>query len=122
MRAYSQDLRDRVLSALERGEGSGAIARRYEVSRMWVYRVRDRLEKEGQRSSRQQGGKRISRLAPVEGMIRDWIKAEPDLTLVQMCQRLGQHGISIKSSALWHQLNKWRLSFKKNAARQRART
>ncbi|WP_420894206.1 IS630 family transposase [Vandammella animalimorsus] len=113
MRAYSQDLRDRVLGALERGERPSAIARRYEVSRMWVYRVRDRFEKEGERSSRQQGGKRISRLAPVEDMIRDWIKAEPDLTLVQMCERLGEHGISIKPSALWHQLNKWRLSFKK---------
>ncbi|QMT41344.1 IS630 family transposase [Neisseria shayeganii] len=113
MRAYSQDLRDRVLGALERGERPSAIARRYEVSRMWVYRVRDRFEKEGERSSRQQGGKRISRLAPVEGMIRDWIKADPDLTLVQMCERLGEHGISIKPSALWHQLNKWRLSFKK---------
>ncbi|RMW95089.1 transcriptional regulator, partial [Allofranklinella schreckenbergeri] len=35
MRAYSQDLRDRVLAALERGERPSAIARRYEVSRMW---------------------------------------------------------------------------------------
>ncbi|WP_040660105.1 helix-turn-helix domain-containing protein, partial [Neisseria shayeganii] len=75
MRAYSQDLRDRVLAALERGECPSAIARRYEVSRMWIYRVRARFEKEGERSSRQQGGKRISRLAPVQGMIGDWIKA-----------------------------------------------
>lgn len=108
-----------MLGALERGERPSAIARRYEVSRMWVHRVRARLEKEDERSSRQQGGKRISRLAPVKDMIRDWIKAEPDLTLAQMCERLGKHGISIKPSALWHQLNKWRLSFKKTLARQR---
>ena len=36
MHAYSQDLRDRVLGALARGERPSAIARRYEVSRMWV--------------------------------------------------------------------------------------
>ena len=30
-------------------------------------------------------------------------------------------GIQIKPPALWHQLDKWRLSFKKNPARQRAR-
>jgi transposase-like protein len=33
MQSYSQDLRERVLRALERGEGPSAIARRYEVSR-----------------------------------------------------------------------------------------
>ena len=35
MHACSQDLRDRVLGALARGEGPTEIARRYEVSRMW---------------------------------------------------------------------------------------
>ncbi|PXV72355.1 helix-turn-helix domain-containing protein, partial [Nitrosomonas eutropha] len=42
MHAYSQDLRDRILGALDRGEGPTAIARRFEVSRMWVYQVRKR--------------------------------------------------------------------------------
>ncbi|MBI3344920.1 MAG: transcriptional regulator, partial [Gammaproteobacteria bacterium] len=37
MYAYSRDLRDRVLDALERGERPTDIARRYEVSRVWVY-------------------------------------------------------------------------------------
>lgn len=32
MAAYSQDLRDRVLKGLERGEGPTSIARRLEVS------------------------------------------------------------------------------------------
>ena len=36
MNAYSQDLRDRVLRALERGERPTAIADRFEVSRVWV--------------------------------------------------------------------------------------
>jgi len=39
MQSYSQDLRERVLRALARGEGSSAIARRYEVSRFSVYQV-----------------------------------------------------------------------------------
>ena len=121
MRAYSQDLRDRVLGALERGERLCDIARRYEVSRMWVYQVRKRFAQTGERCSRQVGGHNVSRLAPWEGTIRDWIAAEPDLTLAQLCEHLDSHGVSIKSSALWHQLNKWRLSFKKNPARQRTR-
>jgi hypothetical protein len=42
MAAYSQDLRDRVLRGLERGEGATSIARRLEVSLRWVYHVKDR--------------------------------------------------------------------------------
>jgi transposase len=41
--------------------------------------------------------------------------------LAQLCQRVAEQGIQIKVAALWHQLDKWKLSFKKNAARQRAR-
>lgn len=44
MQAYSQDLRERVLWAIERGEGPTEIARRYEVGRMWVYQVAKRLQ------------------------------------------------------------------------------
>jgi transposase len=121
MHAYSQDLRDRVLRALERGDRPSEIARRYEVSRLWVYQVRDRFEQDGERHSLPMGGYRRSRIAHLEGTVRAWIRAEADLTLAQLAQRLAAEGIQIKVPALWHQLNKWNLSFKKNPARQRAR-
>lgn len=122
MHSYSQDLRDRVLWALERGEGPSAIARRLEVSRVWVYQVRDRKQKTGLGTSLPIGGHRRSRIADMETELRAWLEAEPDLALNQMCERLAEKGVAIKSGALWHQLNKWNLTFKKNAARQRART
>jgi len=122
MRSYSQDLRDRVLWAWDRGERPSAIARRLEVSRVWVYRVRGREQKTGQRTSLQIGGHRRSRIAEMEPVLRAWIEKEPGLSLVELCQRLVEQGVSIKIGALWHQLNKWGLTFKKNAARQRART
>ena len=109
-----------MLGALERGERPTDIARRYEVSRVWVYQVRDRFQKTGQRSSLPMGGHRRSRIAGMEPQIRAWIQAEADLTLAEMCQRLAEHGIAIKIPALWHQLDKWNLSFKKNPARLRA--
>src|ERR1700688_890513 len=117
MQAYSQDLRERVLRALERGDGPVEIARRFEVSRGWVHRVRERLEKTGERSS----FKIRSRLADREPVLRAWIAAEPHLTLAELQQRLAQQGLSVKVGALWHQLNQWKLTFKKNSARQRAR-
>jgi transposase len=121
MQSYSQDLRDRVLRALARGEGPSAIAQRFEVSRFYVYQVRDREQESGVRSSFQIGGHRRSRVEDAEPALRRWISSEPGLTLEQLRERLALQGIEIKTGALWHQLNKWNLTFKKNAARQRAR-
>jgi transposase len=121
MQAYSQDFRERVLRALARGDRPTEIARRFEVSRVWVYQVRDRERETGVRSSFQIGGHRRSRLAEREQVLRDWIAAQPDLSLAELRQRLEQQGVSIKIGALWHQLNKWNLTFKKNLARRRAR-
>jgi len=122
MQSYSQDLRDRVLRALDRGEGPSSIARRLEVSRVWVYHVRDREQKTGKRISFQIGGHRRSRVADLESVLRAWIEAEPDLALSELSARLAKQDVLIKPGALWHQLNKWNLTFKKNPARQRART
>ena len=105
MRAYSQDLRERVLRGLERGERPTEIARRLEVSRVWVYQVRNRWQKEGQRSSLPVGGHRRSCIAGMEAQLRDWLAAEPDLTLAELCERLAQQGIQIKVPALWHQFD-----------------
>jgi transposase len=122
MQSYSQDLRERVLWALDRGERPSLIARRLEVSRVWVYQVRNRAQKLGKRTSFQIGGHRRSRVAEMESVLRAWIEAEPDLALSELSARLAEQDVFIKPGALWHQLNKWNLTFKKNLARQRART
>jgi transposase len=121
MQAYSQDLRERVLRALDRGDSPTEIARRFEVGRVWVYRVRERMQQSGERGSFQIGGHRRSRLAGMEPVLRKWIQAEPDLSLAQLQERLKSQGVPIKIGALWHQLNQWNLTFKKNSSRQRAR-
>jgi transposase len=121
MYEYSQDLRDRVLRALERSERPTAIARRFEVSRMWVYRVRERWQRTGGRGSLPMGGYRRSRVAVLEPLVRNWIEQQADLTLAETCARLAERGVTIRVPALWHQLDKWGLTFKKNPARQRAR-
>lgn len=122
MAAYSQDLRDRALSGLERGEGASSIARRLEVSVGWGYHIKQRYERQGERCARKLGGYRRSRLADLEPRIRGWLAERVDLTLAELSARLAQQGVSIKSTALWHQLNHWGLTFKKNSASQRART
>lgn len=113
MAAYAQDLRDRVLRGLERGEGATSIANRLEVSLRWVYHVKDRYEKEGERAAQKLGGYRRSRVAAMEPRIRAWIGAQVDMTLAELRERLAEHGVTIKTTALWHQLDKWNLTLKK---------
>jgi transposase len=121
MGAYSQDLRDRVLNGLARGERPRDIANRLEVTSAWVCRVRKRLLETGGRSSLPVGGYRRPRLTGMESQIRAWIRAEPGLTLMKLCERLREHGIMIKITALWNQLDKWGLTLKKDPERQQAR-
>ena len=119
---YSEDLRERVLRALERDERPTQIARRFEVSRMWVYQVKERFEQDGQRGTRQVGGYRVSAALAAKDDLFAWIAKEPDLTLEELVARLKERrSISMRIHALWHQLNKWGLTYKKNAARQRSR-
>jgi transposase len=112
MDAYSQDLRNRVLRVLARGDRPTAIANPFEVSRVWVYQVRNRLTQTGQRGSLPIGGHRRSRLVGMEPTLRAWLKETGDLTLAELCARLAEHGIAIKVPALWHQLDKWTLTHK----------
>jgi transposase len=82
MAAYSQDLRDRVLNGLQRGEGATSMARRLEVSPRWVYHVKARYEQSGARTSLKLGGYRRSRVADMEPQIRAWNQRDADVTLV----------------------------------------
>jgi hypothetical protein len=54
-RAYSQDLRDRVLAA--DGVGSGKVAGRYDVSSSYVVKVRQRRDRLGEETRREHSGR-----------------------------------------------------------------
>ena len=66
MQAYSQDLRERVLWALASRGASGGHCAALRGQPVWVYRVRDREQKTGERTSFPIGGHRRSRLADME--------------------------------------------------------
>ena len=122
MRPLSQDLRQRIVAARERGEGTGEVCKRFGVSRKSVERFWKEYCRTGQCLPKQIGGYRRSRLAPHDRRLQRWIETQPDLSLGELQQRcLGQLGVSIGITALWHRLRRLGLSFKKNDARRRAR-
>jgi transposase len=122
MRPLSQDLRQRIIAARERGEGTGEVCKRLGVSRKSVERFWKEHGQTGQCLPKQIGGYRRSRLAPHDRRLQRWIEAQPDLSLAELQQRcLARLDVAIGTTALWHRLRRLGLSFKKNDARRRAR-
>jgi transposase len=64
----------------------------------------------------------IPRIAHLKETIQGWIAVGVDLTLEELKERLAGQGVPLSVSGIWHQLDKWGVRFKKNAARQRAGT
>ena len=121
MRPLSQDLRQRIIAARERGDGTGEVCKRFGVSRKSVERFWREHGRTGQCLPKQIGGYRRSRLAQHDRLLQEWIETKPDLTLVELQQRCRtQLKVSIGITALWHRLGRLGLSFKKNDARRRA--
>ena len=122
MRPLSQDLRQRIIAARERGEGTGEVCMRFGVSRKSVERFWKAHCLTGVCQPKKIGGYRRSRLAKHDGTLRHWIAAQSDLTLSELQQRcLKQLKVAIGITALWHRLEQLGLSYKKNDARRRAR-
>src|SRR5215831_9463346 len=63
---YSQDLRDRVIDAVERGKMSRrAAARRYAISQSVAIKWLERVERDGSREPVGHGGHRASKLTVI---------------------------------------------------------
>jgi transposase len=121
MKAYSIDLRQRIVLAVESGDGSQAeIAEQYGVSLSFVERLlrRWRTSESVTPLSGKPGPKRT--LEPYGAWLRAEVKRQPDATLAELCERLAQtHGVQVHPSQMWRELLLLDLPLKKVAARQR---
>ncbi|HEY4301466.1 MAG TPA: transposase [Candidatus Didemnitutus sp.] len=121
MRPLSEDLRRRIIEAKQAGEGTGEVGLRFKVSRKSVARLWKQYSICGHLRPKQIGGYRRSRLARHAQTLKRWIRQQADLILAEMRQRcLEQLGVQIGQTALWHQLDRLGLSYRKNDARRRA--
>ena len=87
MRAYSMDLRERVLADCDEGIGTTAVAAKYRVSPAWVRRLKQRREATGEVAPRL-AGHRPPSWTPHAEAIRAAIAETPDATLAELRQRL----------------------------------
>ena len=101
-RAYSQDLRDRVIDAVEKGGMScRAASRRFGVSESSSIKWLQCYRKTGQRTPVGTGGHRPSVLAPHLGFIEAVRHDKPDITLQGLCDRLmAERGVKADTSMM----------------------
>lgn len=123
MQPLSQDLRQRIILARERGEATGEVCQRFGVSRKSVQRFWKQYCLTGECRPKKIGGYRRSRLQKHDRTLCRWVAHQSDLTLAEL-QNLCRQQLQIKIgiNALWHRLNQLGLSYKKNDARRRARS
>jgi transposase len=89
MKAYSIDLRERVVASVESGECNiPAGARRYKVSEPTIERWVARKRKTGTCAALPHAGGPPLKLAAAEAVIRAAVKAQPDATLQELCERV----------------------------------
>ncbi len=114
MRTYSNDLRERIVAARERGHSAAEIARLLKLSKRSVERYCKLQATTGSIQPRQRGGYRRSRLAKHDQTLRRWIGQQPDLTLAELQTRIArQLKVRLGITALWHRLERLGLSYKK---------
>ena len=116
MRAYSQDLRERIVHALgAQDESQAEIAERYAVSLSFVEKLWRRWRTTGSCGARPRAGGRQRSLRDAEVLIRAELADSPDLTLARLCERVAQAGhpqVSTKTMCL--ELQRLQLPLKKS--------
>lgn len=120
-RACSNDLRERVVKAVEAGASARSAALRFGVAPSsaikWVARYRER----GDVSPASQRGRVRSPLHGHRQWLLDQVATTPGLTLADLRDRLmAEHGLSAGIAAIWAFFKREGVSFKKNAAAIRA--
>src|SRR4051812_7134263 len=90
MKAYSTDLRGRILTACEGGMGTAEVAETFAVSESWVRRIRQRFRDNGEVAPRTPARRGPApALGGQDDRIRGEVRDHPGLTAAEYRTRLG---------------------------------
>jgi transposase len=119
-RAYSLDLRERVVAFAAGGQTVRAAAATFGVSVASAVKWTQRARATGSAAAKPMGGKRPFLLEAE----RDWLLArldeKPDLTLHALRGELRERGTAVSCDTLWRFLKRQEISSKKNLVCRRA--
>ena len=112
VRAYSSDLRQRVLADCDAGMSTEDVAVKYRVSASWVRRLKQRRRETGSTEPKKQRHGLVASWAEHAEAIDAVVRQRPDDTLEEHRARLGL-GLSI--SSLWRAMKALGLTVKKKS-------
>jgi transposase len=121
-RAYSLDLRERVVAAVAAGETCRRVAETYRVSVASVVKWSQRFRTTGSAAAKRMGGNQPRSLAGERDWLLARLAATPDLTLRALVIELGERGVVTSYGSVWRIVHDAGISFKKNSVRHRARS
>ena len=115
-KAYSADMRERVIAEVEGGASRREAAEEVEVSAstaiIWVKCFRET----GRCAAKPRGGS-VSPLEEYADFLLGLIKKEPDLTLDEVALAMRKHKIPGSRTAVWRFFKRHKITFKKKPAR-----
>jgi transposase len=113
--SYSEDLRGRVLAAVDSGLAVRSAAAIFRVSVSYIYKALIRRRRTGEASASLQRGHRPRKLTPAqESALAAHITAHADVTLAALqAWLLSEHGVWLSNGAMWSAVERLGLSFKK---------
>src|ERR1700754_3053094 len=115
-KACSNDLRERVVKAVEAGQSCRSAALRFGVSPSSAIKWMERWRQLGDVSPGSSRGRIRSPLHPHRTWLLKLVAAQPDLTLSEVQQRLGARGVAVGIGSILRFFAREGVSFKKNAA------
>jgi transposase len=118
-KAYSVDLRSRVMADYDAGIKPVELVRRYHVARSWIYKLIDQRRELGHIEPLKGEMGRKPKLKHQDEQLRKLVAQHPDATLEELRQKLP---VRVGTSTLWRALDKLKLTLKKSHSRGRTKT
>jgi transposase len=116
MRAYSQDLRARVLKACDSGLSTREVATKYEVSESWVRRLKQRRRETGSIEPKPQRYGSPPKWTEHAEAIATAVRRAPDDSVEQIRTRLG---LPLSHATLWRAIKALGFTLKKSSEGRR---
>lgn len=121
-KAYSLDLRERVVRFVENGHSRHAAATHFGVSVSFVVKLMKAWQTRGSLAPKEAGGRRHAKLEPHRAFLLERIGEKDDITMPELAAELAAAtGVQVDPASLSRWFIRAGYRFKKNAAGQRAR-
>jgi transposase len=113
-RAYSDDLRERVVAAMRSGESCRRVAATFGVAPSSVVKWTQRARRTGSVRPAKMGGYRRPILEPSRDWLLEQLRICPHITLSGLQAMLSERGVTVSHDTVWRFLRGCGFSFKKS--------